>query len=93
MISVSGLAMKCLLLFIGRRVFNLSFLHVPINPIPNGEVKTIIIPAMLMMEGMMYRVAMYLIQDFFATLCCRKLIPRMAALIKVLVVISKAINS
>jgi len=31
---------------------------------------------------MMYRVAMYLIQDFFATLCCRKLIPRMAAIIK-----------
>jgi len=63
------------------------------QPIPNGEVKTIIIPPMLMMEVMMYRVAMYLIQDFFATLCCRKLIPRMAALIKVLVVISKAINS
>ena len=48
---------------------------------------------MLMMEVMVYRVAMYLIQDFFAILCCRKLIPRLAALIKVLVAISKAINS
>jgi len=66
MISVIGLAMTCPCSYLLAGEY-LTFFLPPCShqPIPNGEAKTIIIPPMLMMEVMMYRVAMYLIQDFF----------------------------